>query len=377
MYRVGGRLVRETIGTMANIPNVADARALASASMKKAQAGTHPIEEKRRSLEDEVRRADEAALVAVARQRDTIENVVAEFMKRYMRGRKHSARYVVETQRNFDKHVLPRWRDRDIKSISRRDLNDLLDTIVDEGKPVAANRVLSAVRKLFNWSIQRGIIEASPAWMIERPSDETKRERTLTPNEIRTLWAATETLGYPFGAFFRMALATGQRRSEVATMRWHDIDTEERIWTLPAEMTKAGRSHVVPLSRLAMKILSGCRALTSSPYVFSSRKSGPIAGYSKAKQALDSLMTARGDIESWTIHDLRRSVGTGLGKRGVSRFVIARVLNHADSTVTAIYDRHEYLPEKREALEKWGGYLEGLIQQPPENVVPMPRRAEV
>jgi integrase len=130
---------------------------------------------------------------------------------------------------------------------------------------VAANRALAPVRKLFNWAIQRGILEASPVAMIERPSDETKRERTLTPDEIQALWAATETLGCPFGAFFRMALATGQRRSEVATMRWQDIDTEERTWTLRAEMTKAGRSHVAPLSQLGMNILSGRQSADRQP----------------------------------------------------------------------------------------------------------------
>src|SRR5262249_7129045 len=154
--------------------------------------------------------------------------------------------------------------------------------------------------------------------------------------------------------------------SEVATMRWRDIDMENRTWTLPAEMMKAGRLHVVPLSPLAIEILRGCRLRAPGSYVFSTRKDRPIAGYSKAKEAVDALIAAMGDIEPWAIHDLRRTVATGLGRCGVSRFLIARVLNHGDSTVTGIYDRHEYLPEKREALEKWGGYLEGLIPQPQE-----------
>jgi hypothetical protein len=112
------------------------------------------------------------------RERDTIESVIEEFMARYMAGRGRAPRYIEETRRNFDKHVLPRWRGRDLRGITRRDVIELLDGIVDEGKPVAANRTLAAVRKLFNWALQRGIIDASPVVLVEMPGAERKRERT-------------------------------------------------------------------------------------------------------------------------------------------------------------------------------------------------------
>src|SRR5262249_20352362 len=201
------------------------------------------------------------------------------------------------------------------------------------------------------------------------------------------------TLGYPFGPFLQMALATGQRREEVASMRWRDIDEAECIWTLPSETTKAGRAHIVPLSSLAMEILSEARQSAmqlhgrepdqpvSTPnlpvYVFTTRGDRPISGYSKAKSRLDKSFALTREKErlskpeAWTIHDLRRTVGTGLGKLGVSRFIIARVLNHADRTVTGIYDRYEYLDEKRHALEAWGQYLGNLIVPRGADVVPM------
>jgi integrase len=323
---------------------------------------------------------------ATQQHRDAIEEVIEEFMGRYMAGKGRAPRYIEETRRNFEKHVLPRWQGRALRSITRRDVIELLDEIVDEGKPIAANRTLAAVRKLFNWAVRRGIIEASPVTLVEMPGAERKRERTLAPDEIRTVWAATNQLGYPFGHFFRMALATGQRREEVARMRTEDADEGERIWTLSSEMTKAGRAHVVPLSPLALDILGeakeAARLLFGEPvdaepatYVFTTRGDRPISGYSKAKARLDQLVaTARSeaglpDLERWTIHDLRRTVGTGLGKLGVSRFIIARVLNHADRTVTGIYDRYEYLDQKRHALEAWGQYLENLIARPGANVV--------
>ena len=319
---------------------------------------------------------------------DMIESVIDEFMLRYMAGKQRAPRYIEETRRNFDKHVLPRWRGRDLRTITRRDVIELLDAIVDEGKPVAANRTLAAIRKLFNWALQRGIIEATPIALVEMPGAERQRERTLAPDEIRAVWAAAGGLGYPFGLFFKMALATGQRREEIAQMRWADIDEDECTWTLSSEMTKAGRAHVVPLSPLALEILGEtkemARLLGGEPkngkpatYVFTTRGDRPISGYSKAKARLDkAVVAARQEdglpaLDPWTIHDLRRTVGTGLGKLGVSRFIIGRVLNHADRTVTGIYDRHEYLEEKRRSLDTWGTYLGNLIGPPSGNVVPI------
>jgi integrase len=153
-------------------------------------------------------------------------------------------------------------------------------------------------------------------------------------------------------------------------------------------MTKAGRAHAVPLSPLALDILAEAKeaagVLLGDPedaepptYVFTTRRDRPISGYSKAKARLDRIITevrseaGLPDLEPWTIHDLRRTVGTGLGRLGVSRFIIARVLNHADRTVTGIYDRYEYLDEKRHALEAWGQYLKNLIAPPGANVVPI------
>jgi integrase len=255
---------------------------------------------------------------------------------------------------------------------------ELLDAVADEGKPIAANRTLAAIRKLFNWSLQRGLIEATPVALVEMPGKETRRERTLSADEIRSLWPCFDALGHPFGPFFKMALATGQRRDEVAGMRWQDIDDAERTWTLPSEMTKAGRVHVVPLSPLAIEILAETKTTAIclgtgqgegsalGTYVFTTRRDRPISGYSKAKARLDkAVVEAHVEdrlpaLELWTIHDLRRTVGTGLGKLGISRFIIARVLNHADSTVTGIYDRYEYLDEKRHALDAWREYLVNL-----------------
>jgi integrase len=333
------------------------------------------------------KREAKAARERPAKDRDTIENVIDEFMRRYMQAQKRSPRYIAETRRNFDKHVLPRWRGRLLGSISRRDVNNLLDEIADEGKPIAANRTLAAISKLFSWALSRDIIASSPVLKIEKRGAETERERALTDGEIRTVWRAAGKLPYPFGPYFRMALATAQRRSEVAAMRWADIDESEMTWTLPAEMTKAGRAHVVTLSPLALSILAECPRSGAHVFTTGRRRGGgagdaPISGFSKAKMILDKkvadIAAAEGDsptIEPWRLHDLRRTATTVMGRLRVSRFILSRVLNHADQSVTGIYDRYEYLDEKRQALDAWGRFLENLTSTSGGNVVPLRREA--
>jgi integrase len=375
-YRIGGQQKRLTLEPGYPAIGLKDARNKAGEAFRKIAVGEDPASEK------------QVIALRAERDPDTVENVVSEFMKRYMEGRRHAPRYIAETRRSFDNHVLPRWRGRELKSIARRDVIDLLDGIADDGKPIAANRTLAAVSKLFNWAIGRGIIEVSPVGKIEKPGKETKRERTLSDDEIEAIWDAAGSLGYPFGAFFRMALVTGQRRQEVAGMRWQDIDEDERIWTLPSEMTKAGRAHVVPLSPLALKILDGCPR--TGAYAFSTRRDRPISGFSQAKKQIEAVIAKSGatdkrpnlpptkagaDSAGWTIHDLRRTAATGMGKLRISRFAISRVLNHADSSVTGIYDRHEYLDEKRQALDSWAAHLQRLLDDPPTgDVISSPRR---
>ena len=383
-YRFGGEQKRLTIEPGYPALSLADARKRAGDALSLLSRGTDPAAEKAQTK------------AASTRRPDTIENVISEFMRRHMEGKRRAPRYIAETRRNFDLHVLPRWRDRDIASIHRRDVIELLDAVVDgggkvkdadglvkvvRGGPIAANRVLAAVRALFNWALRRGLIETTPAALVERPGEETRRERTLSADELRAVWPAMDGMGYPAGAFFKMVLLTGQRREEVATMAWADIDLDQKVWTIPAEVTKAGRGHAVPLCPAAVELLNTiprksttlnpAKKLTPSPHVFTQSGDHAISGYSAFKRRLDAAVTlARTEagfepLEPWTVHDLRRTVATEMGRLGVARFTISRVLNHSDRSVTGIYDRHSYLAEKRAAMDTWGEYLTGLTEPPP------------
>ena len=179
---------------------------------------------------------------------DTVEAVAKQFVELHCR-RANRPRTIEGTQQLLDLHVLPRWRRRLIKDITRRDVLDLLDGIVESGRPVAANRVLTAIRKLFNWAMERDIIASSPCAGVTPPTSEQSRDRVLTDAELRDVWLAADTLGGPFAALVKLLLLTGQRRDEVATMTWSEVDLDARLWVLPRERSKNGKPHDIPLSR--------------------------------------------------------------------------------------------------------------------------------
>ena len=183
----------------------------------------------------------------------------------------------------------------------------------------------------------------------------------------------------------RLLLATGQRRSEVGDLEWREVDYERKLWVLPRERAKANRAHTVPLSPLSLAILADCPRLGA--HVFASTRSAPrggtipISGWSKYKARLDraaieALRQLTGDPEAtipeWRLHDLRRTAASLMTERGVSRLVVSKVLNHAEQGVTGRhYDLHEYLPEKRQALDVWGARLAAIVEgrEGPDNVV--------
>ena len=135
-----------------------------------------------------------------------------------------------------------------VHEITRRDVLDVLDRVVDGGAPIAANRALAAVRKLFNWCVARDIIAASPCAGVKPPTAERSRDRVLSDDELRLVWRAADKIAWPFGLLVKLLALTGQRRDEVAKMRWDELDLEAGLWTLPRERVKTDQPHEVPLS---------------------------------------------------------------------------------------------------------------------------------
>ncbi len=360
LYRIGtpARLRRFTIGTLAIHPKVDQARDQARAILQGVARGIDPAE---------VKAAEPARAV------DTIRTVAAQFIDRYARPKNRSWE---GTQSILDRQIVSRWGEREAASITRRDMLDLLDELVDKGNPIAANRALAAARKMFNWAVERDILETSPAANVKAPGKETERDRVLSDEEVTKLWKAAEKTGGIPGGFFKTLILTAQRRDEVATMRWADLDLEAKVWTIPREDTKGDRAHEVPLSPPTIEVLTALPR--TGEYVFSrirprkvsveektKPKHRPVSGYSKMKA---TIAKAAG-FNDWRIHDFRRTAGTGMARAGIAVSTISRVLNHKEGGVTKIYNRYSYLDEKRHALETWARKVESLIQPQASNVV--------
>jgi integrase len=354
MYRVIGKQRRYTIGTLAEVPKVEDARGRARDIMQEAARGNDPAGEKKAARAKA--RAAPKPLV------NTVDAVTARFIEQYCKPKNRSW---AETERILRNHVVSRWGDRELASITTDDVLTVLDELMAKRQPIAANRVLAAVRKMFNWAVdQRRIIPVSPASGLGAPGKETERERVLTDEELIRLWRAAETMGKTSGGFVRVLILTGQRRDEVATMRWQDLDLDKGLWTLPREATKGDRSHEVPLASMATQILLDLPRL--GDFVFTTKGDRPISGYSKIKARADKLA---GIEEDWRFHDLRRTAGTGMARLRIPVSTISRVLNHKEGGVTKIYNRYSYLDEKRQALETWAAHVSGLLSPSPGNVV--------
>ena len=206
----------------------------------------------------------------------------------------------------------------------------------------------------------------------------------MDEGEVVEIWNAASKVGWPFAPLFRLLLTTGQRREEVAGLRWEELDRSTLTWMLPGARSKNGRAHLVPLSQLARSILDGHAGSDDWPtegLIFTTTGKTPVSGHSRAKRRLDAfiaesrLEAGLQPLKPWRVHDLRRTVATSFQKLGIRFEVTEAVLNHqsgARSGVAGIYQRHDWADEKRFALEKWGTHLTVLVQPDSKsNVVPI------
>jgi integrase len=289
-----------------------------------------------------------------------------------------------EDERILRKDVLPVLEGELLTSSESSDIAAVLDTVMRRGSPVAANRTFSATRRVFRWGIGAGLSKVNPCDCMKPPAKEQSRERVLSPEEIITFWRrmiAKTRMSWQMRFLLRFALITGHRVSEISAMRQSELRLPQAEWHIPGERMKHGLPHITPLSPFAMRLIlkalarcdrdgdgNGDALVLASPVTGSSLvKAAPALAMRRA-QGLDGEKLSspiREDIFGFTSpitpHDLRRTVGTGLGRLGFSRFIQDKVLAHKDRTIGGIYDRYEYLAEKRLALEAWADHLIALI----------------
>jgi integrase len=360
LYRFNGDLRRDTIGKYPEI-SLSQARQKARDSLGLVADGKDP-----RSIVAAVEAA-QAERKRVQRE-NNVAAVVEEFIKR-----KVSQLRSPETGRLLRQEIVPLWGNRPLADIRKRDVISLLDGVVDRGAPVAANRTLSAVKQLFLWAVDRDLIEASPAATVKKPTKEEPRGRNLTDEEIRALWAVCDLIGWPFGRIIQLLMLTGQRRGEIGDLAWKEIDRDNRVILIPASRYKTGIDHALPLSDWAVSIIDALPKVGDSPFVFTVTGRKPVIGHDYAKRRIDLLMPA--GTPHWTVHDVRRTVRTKLS-RLTDPDTAERVLGHVLPGERKTYDCHDYLPEKRAALDRWAAALDRIISPPAQGakVVRMRRK---
>jgi integrase len=353
---------RITIGRITDI-SLTDARDRAREAARAVRQGVDVNAEKRR--EAVARKAERKRVREVEAEIGYQPGTFGETAERYIRQECASLRRGAEIAAIIRRHLLPAWGDRQLEELRRRDLTAVLDPIVAAGRMQAAHKLREVAIRVINWAIDRGDLDVNflatasrgrrRAGILRR----TRRDRVLTNDEIRALWEACDVAGEPFGALIRLALLLGQRREEIAAMEWAELDLERGLWVIPAARYKTKIEHAVPLPALAVELIRRLPRICDR-FVFSTSPGTHFSGFSKSKSRLDDLS----GITTWRIHDLRRTVRTGLAGLRVDPDVAERVIGHVIGGVRGVYDRHAYIDEKRDALERWAVHLAGIVRPP-------------
>jgi integrase len=401
-YTLHGHKWRVPLGACSAVA-LSRAREAAAAVMGDVAKGRNPA----------IDRKDAAAAERARRTRNrlTLRVLIEDWNRLHLAGRRRS--YAVEAvralHRAFADHLDDAAEDLDRASVVRA-----LDAVTrrhkrkdgngaEKRKGVAmTSRTAAYGRAAFAWAVKRGAVRANPFADLPVSKSIGKRDRVLSDAELAEIWTAAGNAAAPYGTIIRLLILTGQRRGEVAGMNWSEISDDLSSWTMPGERTKNGVAHMVPLSAPAHDLVGASlsdaaneakRAIAdrraSAALTLPGTTGTPFEGWSKAKAALDkAILAARAkaagaDTKSrplvpWSLHDLRRTVATGLQRLGVRLEVTEAVLNHISGSrggIAGVYQRHDWANEKRAALDAWAAHVMAIAKQrnPAGNVIPLPR----
>ena len=245
-----------------------------------------------------------------------------------------------------------------VGKIDRALIASELRTIIKERGAVSADRARSTLSAFYGWCEKDGIVEANPVKNTHKASKGSSRDRVLSDAELVAIWNAAPDGDY--GRIVKLLMLTGQRRDEIAELKWAEVSNEGDAISLPAARTKNSRPHDVPLSAQAQVVLAEQAEIDGRDQVFGRGQAG-YSGFSKAKGELDAIVQLS---EPWVLHDLRRTTATRMADLGVQPHIIEAVLNHISGSkagVAGIYNRSSYSAEKRSALELWGSHIQTLL----------------
>lgn len=385
-YRIGGRAgrtVRKSIGLHgAWTPD--QARDEAKRLRRETEAGIDPVQAER-DAKAAKERAERAAAVEQERaereandaERLRIDAIAARFIDHVRTDKPRSLRFAEPTIRL---HILPAVGSVRLPELTRNDVRAMLDRL-PHGSTALRRNVFATLRWLVAWAVEADDLPSNPMVGMKAPTMAKARDRVLTDAELTLVWRAAGSETSTLRAFYRLLLLTGQRRNEVAAIDWRELDRDAAEWKLPAGRSKNAEGHTVPLSALAiaeLDALAGGDRWPKRGLALSSTGTTPLSGFSRAKARLDAAMLdlARADAEQtghdpdtvelpdWRLHDLRRSLATGLQRLGVRFEVTEAVLNHLSGSragVAGVYQRHGWADEKRSALDAWARHIEQLL----------------
>ena len=366
-YRAGKAVRRHRIGVWGQGGlTTTKARKEAERLRGRVHTGQDPVADKR-ALRLAEAAAETAALSQAAADAFTFSRLVTAWETKGLAGRRPS--YIGDATARLRKY-LESWADRPAASITRAEAIRAIDKIEAERGTISARRSMAYARACYGWAIKRDLLEANPFKGIAPPGRENPRERVLTDEEVRAIWRASASLDLIPSAFVRLLLLTLQRVNEVAGMRWDELADDRSTWTIPASRAKNGKTHLVHLASIARTILAGLPHMEGNPLVFSGRRGGGLAGFSHRKAALEAAISkerSEGGVQppklpDWRFHDFRRTGVTMLANMGVAPHVADKLLNHITGTiqgVAAVYQRAEFLAERKAALEAWAAHVTG------------------
>ena len=343
LYRTGGagsKLRKYTIGPYGRV-TLHQARVAAQKVFTARLDGRDPAAEKREA------------------KRRTVADRAEDLLEAFITQRLSQNRSAGEISRLLRREVGKPWAGRSIHAITKRDVVDVVSAIEQRGAPVAANKTLKSVKTFLRWCVGRAILDQSPAEGVPLPAKEVARDRVLADKELAQVILAARKMGETYSGIVELLALTGQRREEVALLTWEELDLAKRVWTIPKSRTKNAKSHVVHLSDQSVAVLK--RADPRGVLVFSALGGKLFRNCGRAKSLLDQ----RSGVTGWRLHDLRRTCVSGMARLGVAPYIADKILNHQSGTISgvaAVYQRHEFLSERRAALDLWGAHIEEILQ---------------
>ena len=350
-YRIGLKQRRVTIGNAETL-DPDEARKRARDIIARVQLGGDPQVDKHANR---------------SRAQLTLGSIIDRYLSIYAQQRL-GARTLIEVRRALKTQWKP-LHEAAAHSLTRNSVAARLSEVADQSGPFAANRARSYLAAMYNWAIEQGLVDENPVVGTGKIAKEVSRDRVLSDSELAEIW---RHVGFgDYASVIKLLVLTGQRREEVAGMRWSELNFETATWSIGPQRTKNGRPHDVPLSKEALIILVGTRSYEGRDHVFG-RGNGPFSGWSKAKVALDKRIAAARlaldrkatPMPAWRIHDLRRTAATRMADLGVQPHVVEAVLNHVSghkASVAGIYNRATYDTEKRAALNLWSKHMRKII----------------